>query len=105
MKVFVEGRVCLDRADEGTREDLGLSVSPYGVVTENILGRLKILPICKHFFCCVSCSTNHLYQQHYRMTLAHREAMDYESEVLLEAEKFKPLMDLSLYVKVFQVSL
>ena len=34
-----------------------------------------------------------------------REPMDYESEVLSEAAKFKPLMDLALYSKVFQVFL
>jgi len=44
-------------------------------------------------------------QQGYQMKLLPTKTQKFENDVLLEADKFKPLMDPSLFDKIFQVSL
>jgi hypothetical protein len=46
-----------------------------------------------------------MYQQGYEMKFLPTKTQKFEKDVLLEAAKFKSLMDPQLYEKIFQVSL
>jgi hypothetical protein len=46
-----------------------------------------------------------MYQQGYEMKFLPTKTQKFENDVLLEAAKFKSLMDPQFYEKIFQVSL